>query len=294
MPDTPEIPLPEEVVFCFALLSENLFTDSCSLAAHSSHMKEIIRPPKQLDLPRNQFYDLDDYTTYPSDDPLVIAKRREHPGTLISDQELRGIAILDALNPDRFDNTRDQHAARDIYTHTTLGSANYGLRSDETMYSTLRLGLAADGSRTRYAERYYTSPEEHVARTRGYLGRAAALADTRLQLQRVGGDQERITTIDRHIGRNLGNAGLSTLIYDMPGKLSHLHPVDIQLKSKERAIELLSDVREYGQSIGVLPSVAQLAEFDSPVAVDIRRHATPAVRRVYMQAYGENPERLVA
>lgn len=257
-------------------------------------MKEIIRPPKQLDLPRNHFEGISHYETYRSDIPGIIAKRQLHPGTLISDQEHRSVQIIDALHPTRFDSPSDQHAARDIYTRTTLGSANYGLRSDETMFSTLRLGLVADGRRTTYAERHYTSPEEYLAQTQRSIALAAMTSETRLRLLRTGGDPKRIYVLKRSVGRHLGNAGLQTLSYDMPGKFTHLHPVDIQIKSKERAIELLSDTRDYAQDIGVVPSVAQLAEPDSPVAVDIRRNAPPAVRRAYEAALAANPEEQVA
>lgn len=274
----------------YSLASENIFTDYRHRSAHSNDMKEIIRPPKQLDLPRNQFDDISDYTTYPSDNPAVISKRQLHPGTLIPDQELRGISIIQALDPQRFESKSDQYAARDIYARTTIGSASYGLRSDDTMYSTLRLGLAADGRRTIYAERYYTTPEEHTERTQHFIARAAMAADTRLHLLRTNADEEQITVMKRRVGRHLGNAGLNTLTYDMPGKYSHLHPVDVQIVAKERSIALLSDVRDYGRSIGVLPSVAQLAEPDSPVAVDIRRHAPSAVRRAYEAALATYPE----
>ncbi|MBH1980613.1 hypothetical protein I8H83_04645 [Candidatus Saccharibacteria bacterium] len=253
-------------------------------------MNEIIRPPKQLDLPRNQFDDLANYETYRSDTPGVIAKRQLHPGTLVPDQEYRSISITDALHPTRFESPRDQHAARDIYTRIALGSANYGLRSDETMFSVLKLGLVADGRRTTYAERHYTTPEEYLAQTQRSIALAAMTAEARLQLLRTDGDPERIRVLSRSVGRHLGNAGLQTLAYDMPGKFNHLHPVDIQIKSKELAIELLSDTRSYAQDIGVVPSVAQLAEPDSPVAVDIRRNAPPAVRRAYEAALAANPE----
>lgn len=257
-------------------------------------MKEIIRPPKQLDLPRNQFDDLADYETYRSDIPGIIAKRQLHPGTLVPDQEYRSIPIANALHPTRFDSPKDQHAARDIYTRVALGSANYGLRSADTMFSTLRLGLVADGRRTTYAERRYTTPEEYLAQTQRSIGLAAMSADTRLRLLRTGGDPERIHVLKRSVGRHLGNAGLQTLAYDMPGRFNHLHPVDVQIRSKELAIELLSDTRDYAKDIGVVPSVAQLAEPDSPVAVDIRRHAPPAVRRAYEAAFAAYPEEQLA
>lgn len=253
-------------------------------------MKEIIRPPKQLYLPRNQFEGLTDYETYPSHEPKVIAKRRAHPGTLIADQEMRGIQIFDMLDPARFDTPQEQRAASEIREHTGLGSSYYGLRNNTTMYSVLTMGLIADGTRTYSSERFHTTQEEHADRMHKFTNIAGMLAVTRYEALKQHTDPERAAQLSRHIGRNLGNAALHSRVHDMPGRFTHLHPVDIQLMVRDRSVDLLEEVIERSHMDGALPSVAQLAEPDSPVAVHIRRQAPSAVRKAYEQALSDNPE----
>lgn len=257
-------------------------------------MKEIIHPPKQLHLPRTQFDDIEAYTTYPAHEPGIVAKRRAHPGTLIADQELRGIAIFDALTPSRFDTRAEQRAASEIREHTGIGSGHYGLTNSTTMYSQLTMGLIADGSRTHSSELRHITAEEHLARTQKFTEIAGMLALTRLEVLRAGSDPERAERLGRHVGRGLANAALHSRVRDMPGRFSHLHPVDVQLLVRDTSIELLGEVAERGREDSALPSVAQLAEPDSPVAVRIRRSAPAAVRRVYEQTLAEYPEQPLA
>ncbi len=253
-------------------------------------MKEIIHPPKQLHLPRNQFDDIEAYTTYPAHDPALIAKRRAHPGTLIANQELRGIAIFDALTPSRFETPAEQRAASEIREHTGIGSGYYGLNNGTTMYSQLTMGLVADGDRTLTSERRYITHEEHEARMHKFTEIAGSLALVRLNVLNSDSDPERGHNLGRHIGRKLANAALHSRVHDMPGRFSHLHPVDIQLLVRDASLELLDEVAERGREDSALPSVAQLAEPDSPVAVRIRRTAPTAVRHAYEHALAENPE----
>lgn len=253
-------------------------------------MKEIIRSPKQLHLPRTQFSEIGDYTTYPAHDADIIAKRRAHPGTLVADQELRGIAIFEALTPERFDTSAEQRAASEIREHTGIGSGHYGLTNDTTMYSVLRLGSVATGGRTHDSELHHFSPEEYQARMHKFAEIAGMLACTRLEVLRLGTDPDRARRLSRHVGRGLASAALYSRAHDMPGRFTHLHPVDVQLMVRDTSIELLDEVAERGREDGALPSVAQLAEPDSPVAVRIRRHAPTAVIRAYEQALTDNPE----
>lgn len=254
-------------------------------------MKEIIHPPKQLHLPRNQFDDIANYTTYRTHDPELIATRCAHPGTLIANQVLRGTRIFDALAPEHFDTPAERHAASEIREHTGIGSGYYGLNNNTTMYSQLTMGLVADGSRTLGSERHYTTPEEHTNRTQKYIKIAGILAETQLEVLKIGNDPERARGLNRDVGRLLANAALHTRVHDMIGHFSHLHPVDVQLLVRDTSISLLDEVAERGRKDGALPSVAQLAEPDSPVAVRIRRSAPAAVIRAYEQALAANPER---
>lgn len=257
-------------------------------------MKEIIRPPKQLNLPRDLYDDLEDFVPYPSDNPAIVAKRRATPRTLVPDMELRGIHVLRELEPARFESRMSQHAARDILTRTGIGSAHYGLAEEDRMYSQLRLGLVADGSRTRAATLSYTSPEEMAAATESWLTRAEHVAQARYNNLRDPNKSDYVHALTRSTGRYLGNTALSTLVHDMAGQVGHLHPVDAQLVVRDASLALLQEVDEYGRDIGARPSVAQLVEPDSPVAVDIRRHAPSDVRRAYEQAVHSHPEQAAA
>ena len=257
-------------------------------------MKEIIRPPKQLNLPRDIYDELHNFVPYPSHDDAVITKRRSAPGTLIPDMELRGIRVLQQLDPSRFDSPRDQRAARDILARAGIGSAYHGLRNEDVMYSPLRLGLVADGTRTRSTEQRYTSRDELHAKTQHWLSLAEHTAQGRYTSLHAEGRSEFAHTLERNTGRYIGNAALSTLVYDMAEHVSHLHPVDAQLAVREQSLAHLRNVREYSQSIGALPSVAQLVEPDSPVAVDTRRHAPSAVRRAYEDVLAQYPEQIAS
>lgn len=257
-------------------------------------MKEIIRPPKQLNLPRDMYETVPDFVPYPSDDHNIISKRRDAPGTLVADMELRGIRVLRRLEPSQFDSKREQHAAQDILARTGIGSAHYGLADDEHMYSPLRLGLVADGMRTRSAERRYTSRDELIAKTQAWLALSETVATGRYSNLRTPGRQEHVAQLARSTGRYLGNAALGARVYDMAGAVEHLHPVDAQLAVRDSSLALLQEVESYGHDIGARPSVAQLVEPDSPVAVDIRRHAPASVRRAYEAAAAAHPEHIAA
>lgn len=255
-------------------------------------MKEIIRPPKQLNLPRDIYEDLEDFVPYPSDDPDIITKRRSERGMLVADMELRGVRVLQQLNPAQFDSLASQHAARDIIARVGIGSAHYDLAREDAMFYPLRLGLVAEGARTRSSERRYASQQELAAQTLKHLTLAEMMASAHYRHLHTPGMSEHAAGAARSAGRYIGNAALSSLVYDMPGTMEHRHPVDIQLTVRDKSLALLSEIEDYGRSISARPSVAQLMEPDSPVAVDIRRHAPRDVRRAFEAAAAEHPEQL--
>jgi len=256
-------------------------------------MKEIIQSPKQFNLQHGQFDSLDDWTPYKTDEQPLILARRASPGTLMPSQELRGVGVMRQLPPERFESTHSQRYMRDIIARTGISSASYDLDVDERMFSTLQLGRVAEGQRTPESELRYVSPEEFAARTDAYFAGAEAAAANRIAALK-GSDGELAFGFRRKAGRHIGNAALSTLVYDMPGHMEHLHPVDVQLMVRERTLTLLGEVAEYAHDIGARPSVAQLVEPDSPVAVDIRRHAPRDVRRAYEATATQFPEQRAA
>lgn len=272
--------------------SEKVFTALSYEPAHSNSMNKERNPPKRYHLNRYQYNDINDWEPPRTRDPQLAMMRRQHPRTLVIEQQSRSLHALTRFAEHEFDTPSEREYAKLLIARTSIGAASYDLHSD-TMYSQLNLARMAEGS-SKDGNIWYETPQGINAKVRQQLGWSAEMGGLYLDSRRSAVDPELTERRRRHTGRLMGNVALGAIMIDMPKRIHNMDTVDAQVAVREHTMDFIEEVREYAQDIGVLPSVAQLAEPDSPLVVDIRRNAPTPVLRAYEQAIAAFPEQRAA
>ncbi len=90
-----------------------------------------------------------------------------------------------------------------------------------------------------------------------------------------------------NFGRQMGNVSLKLVCVQL-GNVSHgMNAFDIQALAREQSLAALDEARTIAGTVGVNPSIAQLADPDSPLAVYWRRKAPNGAYEAFEQATEE-------
>lgn len=100
------------------------------------------------------------------------------------------------------------------------------------------------------------------------------------------GDEQKIYTNKCKVGRLIGYGALTLASAELGDQLiaNPLTKADTQLLVRQRGLNLLKTSRQLAKIIQVVPTLDQLADYDSPLAVQLRRDAPDGAWRAYHQA----------
>lgn len=242
---------------------------------------ETIRIHKDFDLPTKHIKGRH-FVPPRARDQEEIDRRRQLPkGVLLAEYQERGLAVASTILKFVEDPQSIRFASR-LISASGLNSAWYSFArgaEHEVMRRRLKLPMLAVNDPT------YRENTEDMLYTAAYaLGEDRAIAAqlvTALETQSPQADRYK-----RKLGRMVGNASLHVACVELGDKLVE-HPLasaDTQLLVRQRSLGTLQDARNLGKTIGVHPSIAQLADPDSNLSVFWRREAPNGALQAYENA----------
>lgn len=254
-------------------------------------MSKEANPPTNYHLNRYQFHAAKPWVPYPTRDEQLAQQRHMYPGTLIPSQQARSLRVAEHVVNTEYGSAAEQQYANLLIARSFMGAAAHSLVTDR-MYSVLKLARLADGD-PKNGSTWYETREGLQNNVAQQLAWSAQMGELFLESKRAD-NPELSARRGWHVGKFMGNTALSVIMLDTPDRIRGQHPYDVRMHTREQTMTFVEEVGDYAQDIGVLPSVAQLVEPDSPLAVDIRRHAPTSVLKVYEAALKEFPEQIAA
>ncbi len=215
-------------------------------------------------------------------DEEEIERRRQLPqGVLLAEHQERGLAVASTILRFVKEPEGVGFSSR-IIAASGLNSAWYGFARGaefEVMRRRLKLPYLAIQNPA-YQECSSDILDEAAFR----FGDARATAE---QLKNaIETYSPRVERHKRTLGRKIGKASLTLACVDLGDKLIEqpLSSVDTQILVREHSLRALNDARTLGDTIGLPPSIAQLADPDSHLSVFWRREAPTDAVRAYETA----------
>jgi hypothetical protein len=238
------------------------------------------QPYSHFDLPK-QHLSGEHYFPARSRDPREIERRRAlAPGTLLAEQQATGVRMT-ARMFEAVSESPVNDFALELLAASGLNSSWYTFadKQHEVMRRRLYLPRLADDETE---ERVVTT--ERVIKVRS--GLLATIENADRLTYRAG--MNRLTKRGRaEFGRSMGTVSLGLASIQLGNGLLHNDAFIVQDMMRNQALQTLDASRRLERFIGVAPSVAQLADPDSPLSVYWRRHAPDEVYGAYEQAYEE-------
>ncbi len=236
---------------------------------------------KDFDLPRQHLYGSEwDFIPPKARDSSEIERRHDlQTGELLGEFEQRGIRMAEHVLTSLIDeDPRELAFAGDMLAMASLNSSwyRYAAHAPDVTRRRLKLPILRD-----------------------QMGRVATRRDLyqvathRLQQAGQAYDVVRVAATSRShqelsmwlANQNLGNAALDLVAINT--EFSGVSRRDLQYEMREASLGLLGRSRIEGVRIGAHPSLAQLADPDSPLAVHWRRQAPAAAYQALEQATEE-------
>lgn len=209
-----------------------------------------------------------------------IERRRMQPtGTVLLEQQRGGLAIAsDVVN--QLEEDEDLRFAGDMLAAGGLNASWYSFaQGAEVMRRRLYLPELADDE-TEWRE----TREGLLEKVRTNLAQAADLAWVLADAGREGLRTERTKT---SLGRTMGSVSLglaSVRLGDAPETVSAFQ---IQAGVRRVSLDALDRSRTISSEVGMNPSIAQLADPDSPLSVYWRRNAPNGAHEAFVKAQEE-------
>jgi hypothetical protein len=235
------------------------------------------QPPIDFDLTRKQFERVKPYIPSRTRSVTEAERRHEQPtGTLVLEQQVGGICMLKFMLEQEYDNPADLEYMTNLAAAAAIGGSYHGLAEHApTMRSRLKSARIADDTAD-----WRETRSGLKAKTLQGFEHGITLANQLVIAKR---NRRPVEKLNRSTGRQLGSVSLHTTVLPIVGAPLGQSAYDIQYAVRERGLDLLDTTAAYADRIGALPSPAQLVDPDSPLSVDIRRHAPDAVFSAYEQ-----------
>lgn len=215
-------------------------------------------------------------------DQNEIERRRQLPrGVLLAEHQERGLAIASTILKHVEDRESVEFSSR-ILSASGLNSAWYGFARGAE-YEVMRRRLKLPFLAVQKPE-FQESSADMLYNAAYEFGEARATAD---QLKTaIEAHSPKVDNYRRTLGRMIGKASLTLACVDLGDELCArpLGSVDTQTLVRARSLRALNDARTLGDSIGLPPSVAQLADPDSHLSVFWRREAPNGAAMAYRTA----------
>jgi len=222
-------------------------------------------PYKNFDLPKQHLIG-EHYVPARARHADEIERRRSLPrGTLLLEQQQSGLTIASHILDDLEDES-DLRFATETLAASGLNAGWYSYAQQApVMRRQLDLPELADDT-----YEWRESRDGLLLRVRDGLAHAAELASTLVQAT----PEHR--SFKRHVfnfGRQMGNVSLKLACVRMGNAPLSLNAFDVQSAARDESLAALDTARTIASTIGVNPSIAQLSDPDSPLAVYWRRAA---------------------
>lgn len=238
---------------------------------------------KDFDLPTTLQAKGADYVPPKARDEDEIARRKRLPsGTLLAEQQRDGVAITGDILA-QLERQEDLEFASRLLGASALNSSWYLFaQGAPVMRRRLKLPMLANplpGMRP-------ISAELAIARDQR-LTQVKQKAETHAQMVAFGLSELAVDDNTVILGRSLGNTALAIATVDLGDQVWANNTDDFAVQDlvRRRSLRTLKDARELGSELHTIPSLAQLANPDSDLAVFWRRTAPNGALNAYEAAY---------
>lgn len=239
------------------------------------------KPYRNFDLPK-QHLDERHYVPARARSNSEIERRRSLPsGTTLLEQQRDGLVIASHML-DSVEQSEDVAFTSHLIAMSGLNAGWYSYAANSpVMRRLLSLPRLADED-TGWRE----TRSGLLTKAQRGLADAASLASVL-----VGATVERRAT-ERHkrqLGRQMGNVALHVACVELGNIAQSYGAFDIQDMAREQSLYALEEARVFGDKIGSHPSIAQLADPNSDLAVYVRRHAPNETLEAYEASLAVHP-----
>jgi len=238
-----------------------------------------LRIYKDFDLPTKHLDEADHYVPPKARDDSEIDRRRAlRQGTLLAEHQQKGLLVASTIL-NQIEEPEDIAFSSKILSATGLNTAWYSMaRYAPVMRRRLKLPMLAQENRL------FTPTSAELLGDSALGFEAAAFIAGRLVVSNEV-NPKRVEARKIHLGRRVGNTSLRLACVGLGDQvvanIDEITDFDIQDIVRTRSLHALDTARTIGQDIGVPPSMAQLADQDSDLAVYWRRNSPNGAREAY-------------
>jgi len=236
-------------------------------------------PYKNFDLPKQHLIG-EHYVPARARHTDEIDRRRSLPrGTVLLEQQQRGLAIVGHV----LDHVEDEADVRFATEMAAISGLNAGWYSYGQQAPVMRRRLELP----ELADDTYDWRETRVGlmiKVREGLAHASELATVLTQATPEHRSFKRYTF---NFGKQIGNVSLKLANVGLGNAPLSMNAFDVQSAVREESLVVLDRARTIAGTIGINPSIAQLADPDSPLAVYWRRSAPNGAFEAFEQATEE-------
>lgn len=239
------------------------------------------KPYRNFDLPKQH---LDDrhYVPERARTSTEIQRRRALPnGTILAEHQRDGLHIASQIMQ-RVEQPEDITFARDVIAMSGLNASWYSYAAHSpVMRRRLNLPVLAD-EETEWRE----TRSGLLTKAQQGLVEAATIAEALASTK-----AERRSTLRQQqiLGRQLGGVSLQLACIEVGSVADSYSSFDVQNLAREQSLEALEKARIFGDQVGSHPSMAQLADPNSDLAVYWRRNAPNGAFEAYEEAIEDYP-----
>jgi len=233
-------------------------------------------PYKHFDLPTEHLRG-EHYVPARARDEDEIARRRTLlPGALLAEQQAKGLRVIMGIL-EHVQEEPDVQFASELLSATGINTSWYALARDAlVMRRRLYLPQLADDTLD-----FRLSPAGVRDEAYGGIVEAGVFADLYRDEHYEGAPLKRTR---QAFGRAIGNASLGLGCLELGSAHLRMNAFDAQLAARQQGQRAIERARQLELQLGAAPSLAQLADVDSPLAVYWRRVAPNGAYQAYEEA----------
>jgi hypothetical protein len=221
-------------------------------------------------------------------DPNEAERRHSLPGgTILAEQQRDGLIIASSIMGHEFENPRDNAFITEMLGASAFNASWYAFARKITVPKTHRPPsrrvidlpeLADDDADWRETR------SGLLTKIRQGLAHTAGTAEQLVTMHISGHSTERL---NMRLGQQMARHSLQLACLEIANAPRGMSAFDIQDTARERSLDAQESARTLTNVIGIHPSVAQLANPDSPLSVHWRRNAPDSAYNAYEQGLEE-------
>lgn len=240
------------------------------------------RPYRDFDLPAKHLNNSTNFIPPKAREEAELTRRQsQRPGTLLAEFQHKGILVASRILNGIYEKSSEDFAAN-VLAPTLLNTAWYLFgQNAPTMRRRLKLEqLASDDPEQR--------PSAFMLRQNAAQDLVRALRTSQLLTDAIRHGSEKEDDLKKELGRIIGHSALTLACVPVGDEIGYssteISNFDLQLVARNRGLGALEQARVMSSTIGAPPSVAQLADSYSPLAVYWQRLAPNQALEAYQEA----------